>query len=185
MPDSFWVPSRDSEISTDSSLPPPDGNRRPHGETDPGTWNLEPGTVPNQVSAPRVCDTPCAMKRALVVLEVCGHKMSWTTSSFLEGPVSVRRPCRGGALAPGTRRRDAAQGLLTLAAPMYGGGQRVIGIVHSTHSGSATPRGRRLSDGLRSFHVSRPWTPYGMKRTRPADGSTVTSTKLWKNGATL
>ena len=50
MPDSFWVPSRDSEISTDSSLPPPDGNRRPHGETDPGTWNPEPGTVPNQVS---------------------------------------------------------------------------------------------------------------------------------------
>ena len=37
----------------------------------------------------------------------------------------------------------------------------------------------------RSDQRRRPWTPHGSTRTRCADGSTRTSTKLWKNGASL
>ena len=50
MPDYFWVPSRDSELSTDFFGTTSRRDQRPHGEADFGTWNLEPGTVPNQVS---------------------------------------------------------------------------------------------------------------------------------------
>src|SRR5262249_6034065 len=61
----------------------------------------------------------------------------------------------------------------------------VMGMTHSTKSPSDPVVARSVGEDATSFHVRRPWTPYGMMRTRLADRSTLTSTKLWKNGATL
>src|SRR5262249_39104799 len=60
-----------------------------------------------------------------------------------------------------------------------------IGTIHSTRSSAAVVTGARPAEGGRSRHRSCPWTPYGSIRIRCDDGSTRTSMKLWKNGATL
>ncbi len=49
---------------------------------------------------------------------------------------------------------------------------------HSTTERSPEAADGWLSDDATSAHVSRPWTPYGIRRTRLADGSTFTSMKL-------
>ncbi len=51
--------------------------------------------------------------------------------------------------------------------------------LHSTGSSGATPAGRSPDEVWRSAQLRRPSTPYGRRRTRPDEGSTRTSTKLW------
>ena len=58
-----------------------------------------------------------------------------------------------------------------------------IGTTHSTRASSSAEAA--CLECERSRHRSRPWMPYGRSRTCFAEGSTRTSTKLWKNGATL
>ena len=94
------------------------------------------------------------------------------------------------ATAASERRADRAAsregGLPESGAAARGSGHRgpqragaPSGRDHSTSASGATPSGRNPSEVWRSDQRSRPWTPYASSRTRPADGSTRTSMKLW------
>jgi hypothetical protein len=67
---------------------------------------------------------------------------------------------------------------LRAPASVHEPGETAIGTTHSTNESGGTPSGHTPGDASMSDHFSRPCTPHGRNRTRRADGSTLTSTKL-------